>query len=119
MFAASSGVDAPEHSRWRPFFMKRFLPNVVANGRELWSTHRQGPHRPLINGEADLVSESLCTSILFIAANWGLGTRDEEPTQVTQALLCVSIDPPHAEEPGELGDYYRARHRGCRGKRGR
>jgi len=124
MFGRFLGVmDAPEHSRWRPFFMKAFLPNVVAK----WGESYVDPivatliDRFVDRGKVDLVSEfAVYYPFLFICRQLGLVPADEETYhKMTLALLCVSIDPPHAEEAKvKLGDYYRARIEECRGKEG-
>jgi cytochrome P450 len=124
MFGRFLGVmDAPEHSRWRPFFMKAFLPNVVAK----WGEGYVDPivtvliDRFISRGKVDLVNEfAFYYPFLFICRQLGLVPADEDIyLKMTQAMLLVSIDPPHAEEAkSKLGDYYRARIEECRGKEG-
>jgi cytochrome P450 len=124
MFGRFLGVmDAPEHSRWRPFFMKAFLPNVVAK----WGESYVDPivttliDRFIGRGKADLVNEfAVYYPFLFICRQLGLVPADEDIyLKMTQAMLLVSIDPPHAEEAKvKLGDYYRARIAECRGTEG-
>jgi cytochrome P450 len=124
MFGRFLGVmDAPEHSRWRPFFMKAFLPNVVAK----WGESYVDPivttliDRFIDRGKVDLVNEfAVYYPFLFICRQLGLVPADEEIyLKMTQAMLLVSIDPPHAEEAKvKLGNYYSARIAECRGKEG-
>jgi len=124
MFGRFLGVmDAPEHSRWRPFFMKAFLPNVVAK----WGESYVDPivtgliDRFISRGKADLVNEfAMYYPFLFICRQLGLVPADEEIyLKMTQAMLLVSIDPAHAEEAKvKLGNYYLARIEECRGKEG-
>jgi cytochrome P450 len=124
MFGRITGVmDAPEHSRYRPLFMKAFMPNVVAQ----WGERYVAPivdgliDRFIDRGKVDLVREfAMYYPFLFICRQLGLLPADEETYhKMTLALLCVSIDPPHAEEAKvKLGNYYRARLEECRGKEG-
>jgi cytochrome P450 len=124
MFGRFLGVmDAPEHSRWRPFFMKAFLPNVVAK----WGESYVDPivtsliDRFISRGQADLVNEfAVYYPFLFICRQLGLVPADEEIyLKMTQAMLLVSIDPAHAEEAKvKLGSYYLARIQESRGKEG-
>jgi cytochrome P450 len=124
MFGRITGVmDAPEHSRYRPLFMKAFMPNVVAQ----WGERYVAPivdgliDRFIDRGKVDLVREfAMYYPFLFICRQLGLLPADEETYhKMTLALLCVSIDPPHAEEAKvKLGNYYRARLEECRGKQG-
>jgi cytochrome P450 len=124
MFGRILGVmDAPEHSRWRPFFMKAFLPNVVAKRGESYDDPIVTTliDRFIDRGKVDLVNEfALYFPFLFICRHLGLAPEDEGTyLKMTHALLCVSIDPPHAEEAKvKLGNYYRARIEECRGKEG-
>jgi cytochrome P450 len=124
MFGRFLGVmDAPEHSRWRPFFMKAFLPNVVAK----WGESYVDPivttliDRFVDRGKVDLVNEfAFYYPFLFICRQLGLVPADEEIyLKMTTAMLLVSVDPLHAEEAKvKLGNYYRARIAECRGKEG-
>jgi cytochrome P450 len=124
MFGRITGVmDAPEHSRYRPLFMKAFMPNVVAQ----WGERYVAPivdgliDRFIDRGKVDLVREfAMYYPFLFICRQLGLLPADEETYhKMTLALLCVSIDPPHTEEAKvKLGNYYRARLEECRGKEG-
>jgi cytochrome P450 len=124
MFGRFLGVmDAPEHSRWRPFFMKAFLPQVVAK----WGESYVDPivtsliERFIGRGKFDLVNEfAVYYPFLFICRQLGLVPADEEIyLKMTHALLLVSIDPAHAEEAKvKLGEYYRARIEECRGTDG-
>jgi len=124
MFGRITGVmDAPEHSRYRPLFMKAFMPNVVAQWGERYVAPIVGGliDRFIDRGKVDLVREfALYYPFLFICRQLGLLSADEETYhKMTHALLCVSIDPPHAEEAKvKLGSYYRARLEECRGKEG-
>jgi cytochrome P450 len=124
MFGRITGVmDAPEHSRYRPLFMKAFMPNVVAQWGERYVAPIVGGliDRFVDRGKVDLVREfAMYYPFLFICRQLGLLPADEETYhKMTLALLCVSIDPPHAEEAKvKLGDYYRARLEECRGKEG-
>jgi cytochrome P450 len=124
MFGRFLGVmDAPEHSRWRPFFMKAFLPNVVAK----WGESYVDPivttliDRCMDRGKVDLANEfAFYYPFLFICRQLGLVPADEEIyLKMTTAMLLVSVDPLHAEEAKvKLGNYYRARIAECRGKEG-
>jgi len=124
MFGRIIGVmDAPEHSRWRPFFMKAFLPQVVAK----WGESYVDPiittliDRFIDRGKVDLVNEfAIHYPFLFICRQLGLLPEDEVTYhKMTLALLCVSIDPVQAEEAKvKLGNYYRARIEESRGKAG-
>jgi cytochrome P450 len=124
MFGRFLGVmDAPEHSRWRPFFMKAFLPNVVAK----WGESYVDPivttliDRFIDRGKVDLANEfAFYYPFQFICRQLGLVPADEEVyLKMTTAMLLVSVDPPHAEEAKvKLGNYYRARIAECRGKEG-
>jgi cytochrome P450 len=124
MFGRITGVmDAPEHSRYRPLFMKAFMPNVVAQWGERYVDPIVGGliDRFVDRGKVDLVREfAMYYPFLFICRQLGLLPADEETYhKMTLALLCVSIDPPHAEEAKvKLGNYYRARLEECRGKEG-
>jgi cytochrome P450 len=124
MFGRITGVmDAPEHSRYRPLFMKAFMPNVVAQWGERYVAPIVGGliDRFVDRGKVDLVREfAMYYPFLFICRQLGLLPADEETYhKMTLALLCVSIDPPHAEEAKvKLGNYYRARLEECRGKEG-
>jgi cytochrome P450 len=116
-------MDAPEHLRWRPFFMKAFLPNVVAK----WGESYVDPivttliDRFIDRGKVDLANEfAFYYPFQFICRQLGLVPADEEIyLKMTTAMLLVSVDPPHAEEAKvKLGNYYRARIAECRGKEG-
>jgi cytochrome P450 len=124
MFGRFLGVmDAPEHLRWRPFFMKAFMPNVVAK----WGESYVDPivttliDRFMDRGKVDLANEfAFYYPFQFICRQLGLVPADEEIyLKMTTAMLLVSVDPSHAEEAKvKLGSYYRARIAECRGKEG-
>jgi cytochrome P450 len=124
MFGRFLGVmDAPEHLRWRPFFMKAFMPNVVAK----WGESYVDPivttliDRFIDRGKVDLANEfAFYYPFQFICRQLGLVPADEEIyLKMTTAMLLVSVDPSHAEEAKvKLGSYYRARIAECRGKEG-
>jgi cytochrome P450 len=124
MFGRVLGVmDAPEHPRWRPFFMKAFLPQVVAQ----WGESYVDPivagliDRFIDRGKVDLVNEfSLYFPFLFICRHLGLAPEDHGTyLKMATALMCASVDPPHTEEAkAKLGNYYRARIAQCRGTQG-
>jgi cytochrome P450 len=116
-------MDAPEHLRWRPFFMKAFLPNVVAK----WGESYVDPivttliDRFIDRGKVDLANEfAFYYPFQFICRQLGLVPADEQIyLKMTTAMLLVSVDPSHAEEAKvKLGNYYRARIAECRGKEG-
>jgi len=116
-------MDAPEHPRWRPFFMKAFMPNVVVKWGESYVD-------PIVNslidrfvdrGKVELVKEfTFYFPFLFICRHLGLAPEDESTyLQMAHGLMCASVDPQHTEEAKlKLGNYYRARIDECRGKEG-
>jgi cytochrome P450 len=116
-------MDAPEHTKYRPFFMKAFLPNVVAK----WGDTVVDPiihdlMRPIKErGKADLAGEfAVYYPFHFICRQLNLLPEDEETyLKMTSALMLVSIDPAHAEEAKvKLGEYYKQRIALARGQSG-
>jgi cytochrome P450 len=116
-------MDAPEHHKYRPFFMKAFLPNVIAKwGETVVEPIIKGLMDKFVaRGKADLANEfAVYYPFLFICRQLGLLPEDEETyLKMTSALMLVYVDPVHAEEANsKLGRYYKQRIDQARGQLG-
>jgi len=84
MFGRFTGVmDAPEHTRWRPFFMRAFLPNVVAQWGERYVDPILGGliDRFVIAARSIWSMNSRCTSpFCSFAGSWVFCLRTRRPT---------------------------------------
>lgn len=107
-----NGMDPPEHARYRRLFQKAFLPDTVAKwGSELVPRVVNGIIDGFAGrGKAELVGEF--TSRYPFEVVYGqlrLPQADRETFhRLAVGLMCIGIDPAHAQEASlKMGEYFR------------
>lgn len=109
--ASINGMDGPEHSRFRRFFQKAFMPQNVARwGKELVPDAINGLIDAFADrGHAELVSEFTALFPFYVIYGQMRMPTDERDVfqKLAVGLTVAGTDPVHSREANrKMGDYF-------------